>query len=189
MDNQPKHLKFLFPGQQANEHVYLITRRHWLLPTRDILVWFLFVAILLLFDNLLIPRFPILKESPYIQIVNLLKTIYLMFLIAALFSIWILYYLNYQIVTNERIVDVTQKNLLHHTTSELNLGRLQDVTAEIRGVFGNLFNYGNVYVQTAGEMVRFEFDRVPNPNGVAKLILDLYEQLPPEKKLTKHENP
>ncbi len=177
--------KYLFPGQQAQEKIYLVTRRHWIVLMKEVAVWLLFVAILLVADNFLTPRFPILNESPYAQILGLLKTVYMMFLLAALFSIWILYYLNYQVVTNERIVDVTQTNLLHHTTSEFHLSRTQDVTAEIRGIFGNFFNYGNVYVQTAGETVRFEFDRVPNPHQVEKLILDLYERLPDSQKRPK----
>lgn len=174
--------KILFPGQQANEKIYLITRQHWAVLLKQVLVWCLFLAILFILDNSVVPNFPILEEAPYQQILVIVRSVYMMFLLAALFSIWILYYLNYQIITNERIVDVTQKNLLNHTTSEFHLGRTQDVTAEIKGVMGNFFNYGNVYVQTAGEQARFEFDRVPDPHSVEKLILDLYEQLPPEKK-------
>ncbi len=175
--------KTYFPGQQASEKIYLITRQHWSVLAKEILIWLIFVAILLGYDSYLAPNYPILNQQPLLQIANLIKTIYLMFLLAGLFTIWILYYLNYQIVTNERIVDVTQRNLLHHTTSELHLGRIQDVTAEIKGVLGNLFDYGNVYVQTAGETARFVFDRVPNPHDVEKLILDLYDKLPAEKKV------
>lgn len=183
MNQFSKPLRYLFPGQQADEQIHLVVRRHWVVLAKEIVVWLLFVAILLGFDNYLVPKFPVLQDSPYLQVLNVIRTIYMMFLIAGVFSIWILYYLNYQIITNERIVDVNQKNLLYHTTSELHLGRIQDVTSEIKGAMGNFFDYGTVYVQTAGEMERFEFDRVPNPNGVAKLILDLYEQIPAENRV------
>ena len=185
MSAPQQKIRYFFPGQQPSEQIFLVTRRHWLVLFREVIVWVLFAAIPLIFDAFVLPEFEFLRGSPAEEIINLIKTLYMMFLVAALFSIWILYYLNYQIVTNERIVDVTQKNLLHHTTSELSLGRLQDVTAEVRGVFGNLFNYGNVYVQTAGETARFEFDRVPNPHAVTKLILDLYERLPADRKVIK----
>ncbi|OGE75638.1 MAG: hypothetical protein A3K06_00595 [Candidatus Doudnabacteria bacterium RIFCSPHIGHO2_01_52_17] len=175
----------LFPGQQPTERIYLATRPHWVALLKEIAVWLLFAALPIVFDAWILPEFEFLRTSPAQEIVNLIKTIYIMFLVGALFSIWILYYLNYQIITNERIVDVTQKNLLHHTTSELHLDRIQDVTAEISGLFGNLFNYGNVYVQTAGEQTRFVFDRVPRPHSVAKLILDLYERVPSEQKISK----
>lgn len=174
--------KIFFPGQQAGEKIHLVTRRHWMVLAKEVLGWLVFVAILMLFDAYVAPKFPSLAEPPWLPVVNLLKTVYLMFLMAAVFMMGVLYYLNYQIVTNERIVDVDQRGLLHHSTSELHLNRLQDVTAEVKGVLGTFFNFGNVYIQTAGEASRFEFDNVPNPHEVAKLILDLYEQLPPEEK-------
>lgn len=172
------HPRFLFPGQQPNEKVYLITRPHWLTLAKQVAVWLIFVAILLLFDLLVAPRFPALSQSPYLEYVNLFKTIYLMYLMAAIFFLWIIYYLNYQIVTNERLVDIDQINLLYHRTSELHLENIEDVRAEIKGVFGTLFNYGTIYIQTAGVTAHFEFDNVPNPHRTAKLVLDLYERLP-----------
>lgn len=174
--------KFLFPGQQEHEQILLVTRKHWMVLAKEVAVWLLFVAILMLFDNVVIPHYPILTRAPMIQIVNLVKSIYLMFLVGGIFTIWILYYLNYQIVTNERVVDVDQKSLLHHSTTEVHLSQVEDVTSEIKGFLGNFLNYGHVYVQTAGAKARFEFDYVPNPNAVVKLILDLYAQLPEEKK-------
>lgn len=177
--------KFLFPGQQENEQIHLVTRQHWFILFKHIVIWLVFVVFLFIFDSSIAPAYPSLSAAPAEQFVNFVKTLYIMLLVAGLFTIWVIYYLNFQIVTNERIVDMTQKNLLHHTTSELHLGRLQDVTAEIKGVFGTFFDYGNVYVQTAGEQARFQFDNIPDPQNVAKLILDLYEKLPAEQKVLK----
>ena len=177
-----KAIKSIFPAQLADEKVFLVTRAHWATLFVEILVWLLFAVLPILFDNFIVPNFPVLDQNPYLQIIQLVKSLYFMYLVAGIFSIWIIYYLNYQIVTNKRVVDVTQRSLLHQTTSELNLERIQDVTAEVKGLLGNLFNYGNVYVQTAGEVERFQFDNVPNPHDVEKMILDLYEQLPPVQK-------
>lgn len=80
-----------------------------------------------------------------------------------------------QVITNIRIVDVTQTGLFSHVVSELHIDKIEDVTSKTEGVFGTLFNYGDVYVQTAGTVERFEFLDVPNPAGIEKLILDLYE--------------
>jgi len=176
------HPRFLFPGQQINEKVCLITRPHVIVLFLKYIFWLFFIGLLLGFDNYIVPSFTFLSNGYFPAIINLGRTIYLMGLVAAAFTLWVLYYLNFQIVTNERIVDMTQDNLLHHVTSELNLNRIQDVTAEIRGFLGTFFDYGNVYVQTAGEVERFEFINVPHPHTVAKLILDLYEKLPPEQK-------
>ncbi len=174
--------KSLFPGQQPSERIHLVTRPHWIILARRVLMWFVFVALLLLLDVFVTSAFPAVLREPYIYIFNLIKTLYLMLLTIGIFSIWIIYYLNYQIVTNERVVDITQEHLLSHTTVEFHLNRVQDVTAEIKGVLGNVFNFGDVFVETAGENTRFEFNNVPDPHRVAKLILDLYEQLPPDRR-------
>jgi hypothetical protein len=172
------HPRFLFPGQQENERIYLVTRPHWIVLAKRFLLWFIFVVVLLGLDYYILPTYPALSQSPFSQILALIRSIYIMGLVLSAFTLWVIYYLNYQIITNERVVDITQNNLLHHTTSELNLARLQDVTAEIHGILGTFFNFGNVYIQTAGEVERFEFENIPNPNAVAKLVLDLYEKLP-----------
>jgi hypothetical protein len=172
----------LFPGQQPDEKIYLILRQHWFTLASKMAIWFIFVIIFALIDFLVSNYLPMLLVSPYIEIINLIKSVYLMFIILGLLLIWVMYYLNVQVVTNERVVDITQSGILHHTISELHLSRIQDVTADIEGLFHTFLNYGNVYLQTAGETERFVFSEVPNPVKVEKLILDLYEQLPPEKK-------
>jgi len=177
--------KCLFPGQQDNEKILLVTRQHWAILLMQVGIWLLFALLPILFDVATASTFPGLREAPGLTVVNTVKTVYLMLLCGALFTIWIIYYLNFQVVTDHRIVDITQKSVLYHVTSELNLSRVQDVTAEVRGILGTLLNYGNVYVQTAGETVRFEFVNVPQPHRVAKLILDFYEQLPRD---TREEN-
>jgi hypothetical protein len=106
----------------------------------------------------------------------LFTQVYTLFLVLALFLIFVFYYLNVQIITNVRIVDIDQIGLFSHVISELHINTIEDVTSEVDGVFGTLLNYGDVYVQTAGTIDRFEFTNVPNPATIEKLILDLYEQ-------------
>ena len=179
----PKDLaKALFPGQQENEEICMILRPHWMVFLVKFIVWLLFVAILLFTDWAINKYLPILNTAPYLDYVNLAKSVYFMFLILGLLILWVMYYLDIQIITNERVVDITQVSLLHRTVSELHLSRIEDVTAEVDGIFGTFLDYGNVYVQTAGETERFTFDRVPNPTRVEKMILDLYEQLPDGQK-------
>src|SRR3989344_1347222 len=157
----------LFPGQQDDEDVYMVIRQHWFIFVIRLSLWFLFVAILFAADQYL-PRYaPFLSASPYKEAFTLIKSIYLLFLILGLLMLWVIYYLNVQIVTNERVVDIDQHSLLHHKISEVYLSRMQDVTAEVNGLLPTFFNYGNVYIQTAGEVERFVFSRIPNPTGVS----------------------
>ncbi len=176
-----------FPGQQQDEEILMIVREHWLVFLTKLLAWAMFAAFLMLGDWAISAYTPVLATSPYIEYVNLIKSIYLMFLMLGLLIVWVMYYLNIQIITNQRIVDITQHSLINHTISELHLSRIEDVTAEVKGIFGTLLDYGCVYIQTAGETERFTFHLVPNPQKIEKMILDLYEQLPEDIKSHPHD--
>jgi len=90
-----------------------------------------------------------------------------------LFTMFLDYELDLWVVTNDRLVSIEQNGLFARTVAELDLWRVQDVTSEVQGFFPTFFNYGNVYVQTAGAVDRFALEQVPNPHEVRKLILDM----------------
>jgi hypothetical protein len=172
----------MFPGQQDNEEIHLVVREHWIIFVMRFLSWLVFALVLMGAEWAINTYLPSFTGTIYMYAFNLFKDVYMMFLLLGLLIIWTIYYLNIQIITNERIVDITQNSLVNHTISELHLSHIEDVTSEVKGILGTMFNYGNVYVQTAGAVDRFTFSRVPNPAKTEKLILDLYEQLPEEAK-------
>ncbi len=140
-----------------------------------ILLWALFVVALLLFYKFVPQILPGLFQDNIAPITKLFTEIYTLFLALSLFTIWAMYYLNMNVVTEQRIVDINQVGLFSHVVAELNLDRIEDVTSESNGVLGNIFDFGNVYVQTAGTVDRFKFENIPNPGLMAKTILDQYE--------------
>jgi len=69
-------------------------------------------------------------------------------------------------VTATRIIDIEQLPFyLREERREASLGMIQDVSLEIPGVLGKLFNYGLVTIETAGAEA-FTFDHVKDPRGV-----------------------
>ena len=102
-------------------------------------------------------------------------SIFFLFAWLFLFQLFLDYYLDSWIVTNRRILNIEQNGLFGRTVSELRLYRIQDVTARVNGFTKTMFNFGEVEIQTAGERERFMFEEIPNPNEVAKTILELSE--------------
>ena len=82
------------------------------------------------------------------------------------------WFFNIFIVTNERIVDIDFVNLLHKNISETQLERVQDISYKTSGILATMFNFGDVTIQTAGEMPNFIFERVPKPSEVVDIISD-----------------
>lgn len=90
-------------------------------------------------------------------------------------SLFVDYYLDAWIVTDDRVLNVEQHGLFSRTISELDLAKIQDVTSEVRGFFPYFFNYGMVFIQTAGEAKRFQFEQVPGPHEIRMRLLSLIE--------------
>ncbi len=168
----------LFPSQLENEKIYLVVREHWFHLFLKVLVWVFFALALVLFNKFAKDNLPVLFEGIFGQITLLFTQVYTLFLTLSLFLIFVFHYLNIQIITNLRLVDIDQVGLFSHVVSELHLENIEDVTSHTNGVFGTLFDYGDIFVQTAGAVERFEFTNVPHPAGIEKLLLDLYERLP-----------
>ncbi len=90
---------------------------------------------------------------------------------------WIDFYLDSTIVTEKRLVDVHQNGLFNHRVSEQSLLKVQDVTVRIRGLWQTFFQYGTVYVETAGEAPNFEMNNLPHPHHVANTITEFHNRL------------
>ena len=89
------------------------------------------------------------------------------------FTNFVDYFLDAWIVTNERVIDIKQKGLFMRIINEARLYRVQNVRIEIKGVFQTLFHYGDVIIETAGETGQLNFHNVPDPDAVARLVLEL----------------
>ena len=166
----------LFPSQLDDEKIFMVVREHWFYLLLKIFAWSFFAIILVMFNRFGQAYLPQLFEGTWGQATLLFTQVYTLFLTLSLFLIFVFYYLNIQIITNLRVVDVDQVGLFSHVVSELHIDKIEDVTSEVNGVFGTIFNYGGVYVQTAGTVEKFEFTNVPDPASIERLILDLYEK-------------
>lgn len=179
----------IFPSQGQNEKIYIAVREHWILLALRVAVWAIFLVVPIAFYSYAPQNFPLLFEGTSASFVQTAMFVYIIFLALSLFIIFVLYYLNLHIITEMRIVDIDQEGLFTHSVSELNIEKIEDVTSETTGVLGNIFDFGTVYIQTAGATERFEFKNVPTPAKLVKIILDLYElsggekekKLPPNK--------
>src|SRR5579872_5539208 len=102
-------MRRLFPSQRDDEQIYLVVREHWVHLFLKFLIWVFFAAMLVLFNRYAGANVPGLFEGPWGQITKLFTQIYTLFLALSLFLIFVFHYLNIQIITNLRVVDVTQE--------------------------------------------------------------------------------
>jgi hypothetical protein len=164
-----------FETQEPDEDVVLFMRQH-LVTT---VPWVLVSIVLILAPTVIIPflftflRLPVAVPTSYIVIGTLFWYLATSGYIIINFLHW---YFNIYIVTNHRVVDIDFVQLLYKRFSEARLNKIQDVSYQTSGVFASVFNFGDVYVQTAGEAPNFDFVSVPNPDAVVTIISGLIKQ-------------
>jgi hypothetical protein len=86
------------------------------------------------------------------------------------------YWGNSWVVSSDSITQMSQTSLFKKQTSQLSLGNLEDVTSEKNGMLAQLFNFGVLKAETAGERSKFMFVYCPNPDYYAQKILAAREQ-------------
>lgn len=85
------------------------------------------------------------------------------------------WFFNIYIVTTKKIVDIDFRGLTYKNISEAPIRNIEDVTSNISGFLGTIFNYGSVEIQTSAEKREFEFESVSNPSKIRDIIADLVE--------------
>lgn len=165
--------RYHFRGQQTGETVLRVIHRHWFnLLTHLFLI--LVFAFLILGSVLTFPLlFPELLDPLNTRLFLFVENTLFLFLWLFGFLVWIDYYFDVWIITDQRIVNIEQKGLFVRHTSELNFSRIQDVTTEVDGLIATILDFGDVLIQTAGEESRFIFRQVGNPAAVKDLVMKL----------------
>lgn len=165
-----------FPGQHSGENVIMIIRRHPISMLFYIITVCLVAPAPFIFFAVGSYFLPILFVAPIVDLLIMATIIFYLFLWVFVYVAIIDYYFDTWIITNERILEVDQKRLFNRTVSEMKLIKIQDITSEVPGIIATLIGYGNISLQSAGEMERFEFKQIPHPVETRKVIVDLYNK-------------
>jgi hypothetical protein len=109
------------------------------------------------------------------------------FLVIVLIIATIIYHQSKLVITNKSITQVTQEGLFNRKISQLAVSNIEDATANRRGVFQSILNFGVLNVETAGETENFYFYYCPDPDKYAKTVLELREQFLANRERDKQE--
>ncbi len=158
-----------FETKYDHETVHLLLRRHIVTNVPWILV-----ALLLILAPLLLDSFPIFAFLPAnFKLIAVISWYLIVF--AFVLENFLVWFFNVGIVTNIRLVDIDFLNLLVKEVSDAEIDQIQDVTYKMNGAIRSIFNYGDVYVQTASEKPNIEFMAVPSPDKIVKVLQQLRE--------------
>lgn len=161
-----------FQHQEKDEEIILFLRQH--LVTN--VPWLIITGLFILAPIILIPLFSytpfFLFTVPERYLIAFLLFYYLG-VISYVFINFIHWFYNIGIVTNKRVVDLDYENIVQVNVAATKVLQIQDVNYTQTGFLRTLFNFGDVFIQTAGQNPNFEFLRVPNPSKATFIIQKL----------------
>lgn len=152
-----------FDTRMDDEEILLILRAH---PVTQV-PWILnglFILILLIFINLFAST---LFSFQQLFIFNVGMGA---FVFAYYWFNFLSYFFNVGIITNHRVIDMDFHAVIYKEVTEARITKVEDITAKSGGYVASLFNFGNVFVQTAGNELNIEFTNVPRSSDVVKII-------------------
>lgn len=159
--------KFYFETKERKEKIVLMVRKH---PVTN-LPWVFMAFILALLPKLFIFLPTINELPPDYQFV--LGAVWYLIVTAYVLESFLKWFYDVDIVTDERVVDIDFNNLIYKKVSDAKLDKIEDITYTQGGVVRTLFDYGNVYIQTAAEVPAFDFLAVPKPDRVVAILRDM----------------
>ena len=80
------------------------------------------------------------------------------------------------IITDDRAIDIEKVPFLYEHRREAGLDKIQDVRYLREGLIATRLDFGNVRLETAGEIGAFTFDSVPHPRQVQNEIFKRLER-------------
>lgn len=161
--------KLTFRGQRANEEVVLLMHRHpWYFfkPAIKIIAAVIILTLVVNFFGL----------STIFSALFFALTPIIIYIVSHAWFIWTN---TMYLLTNERIVAVSQKNWLSRSVTEAPLENIMSVNHEVNGLARSLLNFGNVAIRSSGvaenEIVLVD---IYDPFDIQQKILDTAKKNP-----------
>lgn len=162
--------KMKFETQEEGEKIVLLLRQH---PVVNV-GWIVIAGLMLLAPG-------------FLGVINLLDfmperfaamTVLLWYLLTLAFVVerFLDWYFNVYIVTDERVVDIDFYGLIYRDLSVTKIDKIQDINFIQSGAVASLFNYGDIFIQTASEKREFDFMSVPRPARVVEILYQMMEE-------------
>lgn len=165
-------LQGILPLGPVIEGATITWRHHWTALLKRLLAPML-ALVLWLIALLFLPRLEVLSPTA--------TTLLLFVLLVGISFAWFWQYSDWHndlyILEPSRLVELSRLPFgLYENRREAPLGVIQNVNADSPHLLARMLGYGNVLVETAGQAGNFDFDHVPDPDQVQRIIFEYVER-------------
>ncbi len=153
-----------FPDQFDDEEVLFVFRKHPIVMRRGLILGLM---------ALLLGTVPALFNPQYsVYFIGLLCGLgvgLILFLPS-----WIAWWFSVFIVTDQRLIQITQKGLFHRSVIDMGLSQIQMVNYQVAGLQETLLGFGTIMMQTfVGDLV---INEIHHPAAIQKKLLEVLKE-------------
>lgn len=153
---------------QPGESVVRLVRRHWFFLALPLVLWLL--------ATLLPPAvvLAVVAQTDGPRALDVTLTVasaaWLVVLGVRTYFIWYAWVHDVWLITNQRLVDGQKRHWFSEEVSTADLINVQDVALDRHGVLATFLRFGDLRVQTAGEIEEFILRKIPHPQEVLTIL-------------------
>jgi hypothetical protein len=153
-----------FEDQFDDEEVLFVFRKHPIVMRKGLILGLL---------GILLGTVPALIKPEYsVYFMGLAAGLVLGFLI--FLPSWIAWHFSVFIVTDQRLIQITQKGLFHRSVIDMGLNQIQMVNYQVSGLQETLLGFGTIMMQTfVGDLVIHD---IHHPAAIQKKLLEILKQ-------------
>ncbi len=166
LEEKPKNA--CYDGEDSDEEILYILRKSFITNYKWVIMSIVFIAL-----PFLAVRALLTVDFLPANLIAIANAFWLLFVFGFVFANYANWFFNVYIITSKKLVDMDFVGLLYKNISETPLTNVEDVTSNISGTFGTIFNIGDVRIQTAAEQKEFDFELVNQPSRIRDIISDL----------------
>jgi membrane protein YdbS with pleckstrin-like domain len=167
--NAPKSGHKYFVDQMDDENVLLVFRKHPVVMRKGLVI----SMILLLIGPVYTLSLTYIHPNNFPSVTFLFTSLAISAVISGIvfFPFWIGWFYSVFIVTDQRLIQITQKGLFHRAVVDIGLSQIQMVNYEIAGLQETLLGFGTIMMQTyLGDLIIHD---VHHPAKIQKRLLGI----------------
>lgn len=168
--------KYHFKDLNGSEKIIRVLHRNWFYLLEQFFMVFILIGIFFtgtFYGPIFLPG---LYSREYTEIIAFMENFFMLAIWIFSFLIWVDYYFDIWIITDERIINIEQKGLFTRHVSELRYNKIEDITTEVTGFIPTVLNFGDVQIQTAAEEAEFRFRTISDPYHIKNIIMELQKK-------------
>jgi hypothetical protein len=126
----------------------------------------------MLFAPLILNSFPLLSFLP-LKFQTIAILFWYLLTTAIAIQGFLSWFYSINIITNKRVIDVDFYNLIYREITDAEINHIEDATVQMGSAIRTLFDFGDIVIQTAAEIPEVNFEAVPHPDRIAKILSDI----------------